>query len=181
MRRKPGQTLQFGICVFCIFKTLQKSCFSVFSVKSCQTLNHWKVPVIENETKHKFVFSNFLNNYSASLSLFSCGVSQMCLTTCYSRLLILTECTKDNQCANGKCLLPSWRCDGVDQCGDMTDEKDCTKVTSKYIGGKELALLHKTASKPFTHFKFLFHTRWYHILCHCEKNPNNLLIISWCN
>ncbi|XP_064649213.1 cubilin-like [Lineus longissimus] len=44
------------------------------------------------------------------------------------------ECTKENQCANGKCLLPAWRCDGIDQCGDMSDEKDCTKITDKYVG-----------------------------------------------
>ncbi|XP_074655328.1 cubilin-like isoform X2 [Tubulanus polymorphus] len=35
-------------------------------------------------------------------------------------------CGAKNMCKNGKCIHPDWMCDGIDQCGDMTDEKDCS-------------------------------------------------------
>ncbi|XP_072014326.1 uncharacterized protein [Amphiura filiformis] len=37
-----------------------------------------------------------------------------------------TTYTCDRQCNNGLCLHPSWWCDGLDQCGDNTDEIGCS-------------------------------------------------------
>lgn len=35
------------------------------------------------------------------------------------------ECDKDHQCDNGLCLHNDWRCDGKNDCGDWSDEKNC--------------------------------------------------------
>lgn len=41
------------------------------------------------------------------------------------------SCQKKDQCNNGLCIHPDWRCNGVDNCGDMTDEKNCPSNSSK--------------------------------------------------
>ncbi|XP_071948384.1 cubilin-like [Antedon mediterranea] len=46
------------------------------------------------------------------------------------------DCTADEVCHNGICLHEDWRCDGIDQCGDSTDEQNCDTglVTKKTLG-----------------------------------------------
>ncbi|KAL5012427.1 hypothetical protein ScPMuIL_010978 [Solemya velum] len=41
------------------------------------------------------------------------------------------SCDKKHQCDNGLCLHPEWRCNGVDDCGDNTDERNCTAPMPK--------------------------------------------------
>lgn len=38
------------------------------------------------------------------------------------------NCNKTNQCGNGICLHPDWRCNGENDCGDFTDERNCGTV-----------------------------------------------------
>ncbi|XP_071126169.1 cubilin-like isoform X1 [Mytilus edulis] len=35
------------------------------------------------------------------------------------------SCGSKHQCRNGICLHPDWKCNGLDDCGDNTDEADC--------------------------------------------------------
>ncbi|KAF8774166.1 Cubilin like protein [Argiope bruennichi] len=37
-------------------------------------------------------------------------------------------CNSTNQCANKICLHPDWRCNGINECGDFTDERNCESV-----------------------------------------------------
>ena len=46
----------------------------------------------------------------------------------FIHLFIDAPCPSDKfQCDNGKCLGLHWKCDGDNDCGDMSDERDCRK------------------------------------------------------
>lgn len=43
---------------------------------------------------------------------------------------LCTECEPDQiKCRNGLCKVKFWQCDGVNDCGDSTDEENCGKST----------------------------------------------------
>ena len=47
---------------------------------------------------------------------------------------IFTVCrSMEFKCNNGRCINSTWKCNGVNDCIDNTDEKDCPGIVSNYI------------------------------------------------
>ena len=63
--------------------------------------------------------------------------------------MIFTACPKEKQCTNGVCMQDDWKCNGVDDCGDMSDEADCTCT----VKGKKQCELHVSLNnRNLVHF-----------------------------
>lgn len=55
------------------------------------------------------------------------------LTTCRNQasdILSSTACPKKFQCNNQRCIKPELKCDGYNDCGDMSDELKCSECCS---------------------------------------------------
>jgi len=53
--------------------------------------------------------------------------------TAYSMQYSTQGCIE--RCNNGRCLRPGWRCNGINQCGDFSDELGCTTLVNHVPGG----------------------------------------------
>lgn len=72
--------------------------------------------------------TNFLwIRYYIDISNTSVGVQA---PTAFTFKLNYTQhnCNSSSLCANGECLLPNWRCNGINDCGDWSDESNCPYV-----------------------------------------------------
>jgi len=57
----------------------------------------------------------------------------MCVYVCVCVCVCVTACAAiGERCANGRCSLPRERCDGVNNCGDYSDETGCSMLMSDY-------------------------------------------------
>jgi len=73
-------------------------------------------------------------------SLHRC-VSSNCTAKCFERVCV--ACTEDQfKCENtGRCIPASWICDDENDCGDYSDERNCSKMSIYIIITNNFALL----------------------------------------
>ena len=48
-------------------------------------------------------------------------------------ILYCTYIADDFKCSNGKCINSNWKCDKKNDCGDWSDEQDCSSVFMQFI------------------------------------------------
>jgi hypothetical protein len=54
-----------------------------------------------------------------------------------------TFCESDEfECDNDKCIYDSWRCNGADECGDNSDELNCSDGKLDFYNSQVMLLLH---------------------------------------
>ena len=71
------------------------------------------------------------------------------------------DCNKGAQftCANGDCIVRGRRCDGYDDCGDLSDEWDCSKT----LNFKPTSIFYMYTSMISSEACYLNETTWYFI------------------
>ena len=56
----------------------------------------------------------------------SAVVKHYCATLCNTFLLLVLTCNEEEfKCTNGKCIDIAWKCNELDDCGDLSDEEGC--------------------------------------------------------
>ncbi|KAG1684936.1 Cubilin [Nymphon striatum] len=76
------------------------------------------------------VYNKTTNNTQSGVTL---SYQASCMN-CYNyNNLFMLACPKIRQCGNGICIHDSWVCDGIGQCPDFADEKNCNPHSSKVV------------------------------------------------
>ncbi|GIY34249.1 CUB domain-containing protein [Caerostris extrusa] len=113
-----------------------------FSVVANKTICIWKVsvPATENNAVNIISYSvtkkDEIGNYEFHVydgnSVRDSEIVNDTKSEIWSRtndlIFIYKRCNSTMQCENKICLHPDWRCNGVNDCGDFSDEKSCEAV-----------------------------------------------------
>ena len=108
---------------------------------------------------------------------------QNCISWKFHTLFSGSHCAPSEfSCGNGRCIRGYWKCDGSDDCGDNSDEKDCGKAIkgdiinyggSKIIQLREASLIMGSQNSGKVQIMFLtslsFHVAILHLLFHVSS------------